>query len=77
MKIFYFSSLLFQAFKTLAWAKVSKIHQTSNGWAFVITDTLHGDEYVCCAYPVRSTKFLAPNTADEFLAMTKDGSHEN
>lgn len=54
--------------------KVSQIHQTPNGWAFVITDTLHGDEYVCVAYPIRSTKFAAPNTADELLAMTKKDS---
>lgn len=71
MKLFYFSLLIIEAFKTILWAKVSQVHRTSNGWAFVITDTLHGDEYVCCAFPVKSTKFVSPNTAEEFLAMTK------
>lgn len=71
MKLYYFSSLIFQAFKSLSWGKVSNIHQTSNGWAFVITDTLNGDEYVCCAYPVKFPKFVCPSSADEFLAMTK------
>lgn len=75
-KLYYFSLLIFEAFKSLSWGKVSGIRQTSNGWAFVITDTLNGDEYICCAYPVKSTKFVAPNTADEFLAMTKDVSNE-
>jgi len=71
MKLYCFSSLIFQAFKNHAWAKVSNIHHASNGWAFCITDTLNGDEYVCCAYPVKSAKFVAPNTVDQFLVMTK------
>lgn len=76
MKLWFFSSLIIDAFKTISWGKVSSVRQTSNGWAFVITDTLNGDEYVCCAYPVKSTKFVAPNTADELLAMTKDVDNE-
>lgn len=73
MKIFHFASLIFQAFKTHPWAKVSHIHQTNNGWAFVIEDTLNGDTYICCAYPVRSHKDVAPNTVDELLNMGKAG----
>lgn len=69
MKIYYFASLLFQAFKSIAWGKVSNIHQTTNGWAFVITDTLNGDEYVCCAYPIKSQKVVVPDTADQLLAL--------
>ncbi len=73
MKIYYFSHLLFQAFKNIAWGKVSQIRQTTNGWDFVITDTLNGDEYVCCAYPVKSEKTVMPNTADQLLQMQDGG----
>lgn len=76
MKIWHLSLLLIDAFKNHTWGKVSNIHQTSNGWAFVLTDTANGDEYVCCAYPVKSQKMVIPDTADQFLAMTKDVSHE-
>lgn len=71
MKLYYFSLLMWQAFKNHTFGKISNLHQTSNGWAFVITDTLNGDEYVCCAYPVKSKKTVIPDTADQFLAMTK------
>lgn len=71
MKIYYFSLLIWEAFRSHSWGKVSGIRQTSNGWAFVIKDTLNGDEYVCCAYPVKSTKFVCPESADQLLAMTK------
>lgn len=73
MKLWHFSCLMFSAFKACSWGKVNQIHQTSNGWAFVITDTLHGDEYVCCAYPIKS-KVVVPNTIEELLAMN-GGSH--
>lgn len=69
MKLYHFSSLIFQAFKSLSWGKVSNLHQTSTGWAFIITDTLNGDEYVCCAYPVKSQKSVVPETADQLLKM--------
>lgn len=72
MKLYYFSLLIWEAFKNHSWGKISNIHQTSNGWAFVIKDTLNGDEYVCCAYAIKSQKFVAPNTADQFLSMTKE-----
>ena len=71
MKIHHFASLIFQAFQQISWGKVSGIRQTSNGWVFVITDTLNNEEYVCMAYAVRSTKDVCPETADQLLAMTK------
>lgn len=75
MKIYYFSLLILEAFKKLTWGKVSNIHQTSAGWAFTVTDTLNGDEYLCCAYPVKSTKFVCPESADQLLAMTKEAKN--
>lgn len=76
MKLYFFSSLIFQAFKSLSWGKISNLHQTPTGWAFVITDTLNGDDYVCCAYPIKSQKVVVPETVDELLKMNMGGNNE-
>lgn len=76
MKIYHFSSLIFQAFKNHAWAKVSNIRQASNGFAFEVTDLLNDQEYICVAYPLKSKRFVCPESADQLLAMTKDKSND-
>lgn len=72
MKIYQFSQMIVRTFMGLGGSKVVKLHQATNGWVVIVRDETDGQEYIGTFYPVTSAKDVAPNTFNEFMAMTKD-----
>lgn len=72
MKIYRFAEMIVRMITGInPQSKLLKLHQATNGWVVILRDEIDGQEYIGTFYPVKSERVVMPDTADQFLALTK------